>query len=136
MSESVCQSVDCLWSNSTVVAAIAVAAVDVWVWVGYGKLTGSIVDRSVLHIRQLWLWKLWNASHKLCVFGDSLWQSLGQLCILPLDNDKEEQGFGFLLLLLLLKRETSPAASWWKEVKKKKNLLLLLLLPEEEQWQQ
>jgi hypothetical protein len=108
------------------------------VWEANG-LTGSIVDRSVVHVQQLWLWKLWNASHKLCVFGDSLWQSLGQPCILPLDNEEEEQGFGFLLLLLLLlKRETSPAASWWKEVKKKKNLLLLLLplLPEEEQWQQ
>jgi hypothetical protein len=124
--------VDCLWSYTTEAAAIAVAAVDVWVWEANG-LTGSIVDRSVVHVQQLWLWKLWNASHKLCVFGDSLWQSLGQLCIPPLDSEEEEQGFGFLLLLLLLKRETSPAASWWKEVKKKKSLLLLLLLPEEEQ---
>jgi hypothetical protein len=55
VSESICQSVDCLWSYTTVAAAIVVAAVDVWVWVGYGKLIRSIVDRSVVHIRQLWL---------------------------------------------------------------------------------
>ncbi len=40
VSESVCLSVDCLWSYTTVAAAVAVAAVDIWVWMGYGKLMG------------------------------------------------------------------------------------------------